>query len=548
MCRNIYKLIMMKQHSYLWKVIAFVLLSFSGIQAIATTESKIRNVSLTSGIELTGRGNSDQALLRLAIDVEKNESITWKNMRLVMSGTATPNDITRIKVYCTGNSDVFDARRATEYIKLGECLPQKGVFQCSLSGAPSSGRQYLWITCDVSDTATEGHRIELKVQSITSSARRYHLGKEQTGASCEILLARKLLYAPGDLGSRNYRIPAIVTATDGSLVVATDKRKANQADLPEDIDVLINRSVDGGKTWSEALTIAKGTGRFAGYGDAALVRTGEEGGLLCVFVGGTGFFESTSEVTNRTYVCKSMDNGQTWTAPKDITDQLFGPGCPDPVRSKWQGSFCTSGAGLLGRDGTIYIVAAVRETIKRTIHDVANYVYYSEDKGETWKVSSCVMPIDANEAKIVELNDGTLLVSIRNQSKGARYFSTSNDKGRTWSQLGQWMEMVEPGCNGDMIYYTSVKDGYDKNRILHTVPNHLTKRENVSVFLSYDEGKSWPVKKTICASGSAYSALCILKDGTIGIYTEENKDTEDFSMYFTNVSLEWLTEGKDSLR
>ena len=533
---------MMKQHSYLWEVIAVILLSFSGTQASVAAESKLRNVSLTSRAELTGRGNQDEALLRLAIDVEEAGSVAWKSIRLVMSGTATLNDVTCIKVYCTGNSDLFDSRKAKDYAKLGECLPQKGMFDCPLSGTLSSGRQYLWISCDVSGMAVEGHRIELGVHSIASSSGNYQLEKTQTAASCEILLARKLLYAPGDLGSKNYRIPAIVTATDGSLVVATDKRKANQADLPEDIDILINRSVDGGKTWSEPITIAKGTGRFAGYGDAALVCTGEEGGLLCVFVGGTGFFESTSEFSNRTYICKSMDNGQTWTVPKDITDQLFGPGCSDLERSKWQGSFCTSGAGLLGRDGTIYIVAAVRETAKRTIHDIANYVYYSEDKGETWKVSSCVMPIDANEAKIVELNDGTLLVSIRNQFKGARYYTTSKDKGKTWSELGQWMEMVDPGCNGDMIYYTSVKDGRDKNRILHTVPNHPTKRENVSIFLSYDEGKTWPVKKTICSGGSAYSALCILQDGTIGIYTEENIETEDFSMYFTNVSLRWLTE------
>lgn len=537
-----YKLIRMKKHSNLWKVIAFALLVCSGAQASVAAEGNIGSASITPAAELTGRGNRDEALLQLAIDVEASGSATWKNIRLVMNGTATLDDVTRIKIYSTGNSDVFDSRKAASYTKLGECTPRKGMFDCPLTGTISSARQYLWITCDVSAAAVEGHRIELGVQAIASSAESYRLKETQPEASCQIVLARKLLYAPGDLGSKNYRIPAIVTATDGSLVIATDMRKANQGDLPEDIDVLINRSVDGGKTWSAPITIAKGTGRFAGYGDAALVCTGEEGGLLCVFVGGNGFFESTSEFTNRTYVCKSMDNGQTWTAPKDITDQLFGPGCPDPVRSKWQGSFCTSGAGLLGSDGTIYIVAAVRETAKRTIHDIANYVYYSEDKGETWKVSSCVMPIDANEAKIVELSDGTLLVSIRNQARGARYFSTSNDKGRTWSQLGQWQEMIEPGCNGDMIYYPSAKEGGSKNLILHTVPNHPSKRENVSIFLSYDEGKTWPVKKTICRGGSAYSALCILQDGTIGIYTEENRDTGDFSMYFTNISLRWLSE------
>ena len=65
---------------------------------------------------------------------------------------------------------------------------------------------------------------------------------------------RTVLYRPGDYDSKNYRIPAIITAKDGSLVVATDKRKNNDRDLPEDIDILINRSIDGGRTWSEPYT------------------------------------------------------------------------------------------------------------------------------------------------------------------------------------------------------------------------------------------------------------------------------------------------------
>ena len=99
--------------------------------------------------------------------------------------------------------------------------------------------------------------------------------------------SRVVLYRPGDYNSKNYRIPAIVTAGDGSLVVATDKRKYNDIDLPEDIDILVNRSTDGGRTWSEPLTLAEGTGVGHGFGDCALVRTNEEGGLIAVFAGGT---------------------------------------------------------------------------------------------------------------------------------------------------------------------------------------------------------------------------------------------------------------------
>ena len=66
-------------------------------------------------------------------------------------------------------------------------------------------------------------------------------------------LTRTVIYRPGDYGSTNYRIPAIITAKDGSLVIATDKRKFNEGDLPEDIDIVCNRSTDGGHSWSEQI-------------------------------------------------------------------------------------------------------------------------------------------------------------------------------------------------------------------------------------------------------------------------------------------------------
>ena len=54
------------------------------------------------------------------------------------------------------------------------------------------------------------------------------------------------------------------------------------------------------------------------------------------------------------------------------------------------------------------------------------------------------------------------------------------------------------------------------------------------------------MKKTLCATGSAYSSIAILEDGTIGVYVEENYNTTDYSTYFLNVSLDWLTDNADT--
>lgn len=509
-------------------------------------EATIASVSLTQDTNFTGRGNENETVLKATVNMDGSNPVNCSAIQLNMDGTTSIGNVTKIKIYTTGSENSFDPRNTASYTKLGECAPAAGNLTCTLTGNLAPGVNYLWITYDIADNAAEGNKVDANILSITTDNETYDLSTNSADGSREILLTRKLLFAPGDLGSKNYRIPAIVTAHDGSLVTATDKRKNNQGDLPEDIDILIRRSTDGGKTWSDALTIAQGTGNGAGYGDAALARTSEDGGLICIFVGGQGFFPSTPSKPIRTYICKSTDNGVTWTDPIDITNQLFGSGCTDNVRKNWYGSFCGSGAGLLTSSGRICFVAAVRENSYQNEAYIANYVYYSDDNGETWNVSGCVMPSSANEAKIVELNDGTLLVSIRNQSKGARYYSKSTDGGATWSQVGQWNDMIEPGCNGDIIYYTSTKDGYEKNRILHTVPNDRNSRANVSVFVSYDECETWPIKKSICPTGSAYSSLCILEDGTIGAYVEENYNNGDYSMYFMNFSLDWLTDGADT--
>ena len=350
---------------------------------------------------------------------------------------------------------------------------------------------------------------------------------------------RTVLYHLGDYGSKNYRIPAIITAKDGSLVVATDKRKHNNADLPEDMDILINRSTDGGRTWSEPYTLAQGQGVGRGFGDCALVRTNDEGGLLAAFVGGMGLFQGTPEHHNHSYISRSHDNGVTWTEPQDITDVLFGVNCPVKERRSWRGSFFASGNGLLTSTGRIMFVIAVLEDESWSL---SNYAVYSDDNGETWQVSGRASH-HGDEAKVVELTDGRILMSIRHE--GERWYNISEDGGVTWQpETSAWTDLVSTACNGDIIRYSSVNDGDERNILLHSLPAP-ERRENVTVYVSYDEGQTWPVSKCIVPYASAYSSLCILPDHSIGLYVEESDgDSLGYTMVFYNFGLEWLENTK----
>ena len=357
---------------------------------------------------------------------------------------------------------------------------------------------------------------------------------ETSDAEPDSICLRTVIYRPGDYDSRNYRIPAVITAKDGSLVIATDKRKYNDADLPEDIDILINRSTDGGKTWSEPFTLAQGQGVGKGFGDCALVRTNEEGGLLAAFVGGCGFWQGRSEAPLRCYIAKSLDNGQTWTEPKDVTDEIYGAKCQNEVSRTWWSAFFASGNGLLTSTGRIMFVLAVRDSEEWA---ACNYVVYSDDNGETWQISGRASQ-RGDEAKVVELADGRILMSIRHE--GERWYNISEDGGVTWQpETSVWSDLVATACNGDIIRYSTEKDG-GKNILLHSLPAP-ERRENVTVYVSFDEGQTWPVSKCVVPYDGAYSSLCVMPDNTIGFYVEESDgDTLGYSMVFYNFSLRWL--------
>jgi sialidase-1 len=506
--------------------------------------SGIWNVTLTQDTCKTGRGNENDVLLKAAVAVDGtdvNAEVELQSITLNLEGTTDLNDVREIKVYSTGTVNAFDERHPENATLLGSIEPATGDLTCNLGGNLVYGTNYLWITAHVADNATEGNMIDASLKSITTAEETYELTNPSPAGNREIILAHTLIYQPGDYNSMNYRIPAVITAKDGSIVAVTDKRKYNEGDLPQDIDIVCNRSTDGGHTWSEPYTIALGTGVNHGFGDCALAWSNDDNGLIAAFVGGVGLWNSTPSNPIRSYISRSYDNGQTWTEPEDITHFIFGDNCVVPEHQTWRASFFGSGNGLRTSTGRIMFVAAIREGSAQSLN---NYAVYSDDNGVTWHVSGRAS-VGGDEAKVTELVDGRILMSIRHG--GNRWYNISEDGGETWQPTtSTWYDITAPACNGDLIRYTSENQGHDKNRLLHSVP-YGNSREKVTVYVSYDEGETWPVSKCIVPYSSAYSSLCVLPDGTIGLYVEEAyAGASGYSTVFYNFSLEWLTDGEDT--
>ena len=193
-------------------------------------------------------------------------------------------------------------------------------------------------------------------------------------------------------------------------------------------------------------------------------------------------------------------------------------------------------------------VLAIRATSATGV-PLHNYAIYSDDGGDNWTLSTNAATTVGDEAKVVELEDGDILMSIRNPSKGNRIFCKSTDRGQTWGKAYFETELKDPACNGDIIRYSySTDEGSEgKSRLLHSLPESTTTRENVTVYLSEDDGETWPIKKRLVDGYSAYSSLTVLPDGTIGALVEEGKwdsnlpGEDGFQLVFYRFTMDWLT-------
>lgn len=321
-----------------------------------------------------------------------------------------------------------------------------------------------------------------------------------------------------------YRIPSLITAPNGDLIAAIDERVPSCADLrgSKDINVVQRRSSDNGETWSEIETVVDFPEGESASDPSMIVD--EETGEIFMFY---NFMDLDNEPdVYYLHVVQSMDNGKTWSEPRDITSQIS--------KEEWHEDFkfITSGRGAQTSSG-------------RLLHTLVNldnglHLFGSDDHGESWfLIDTPIRPAD--ESKVIELADGKYMINSRvNTGEGHRYVHISEDEGETW-ETRPATELTDPGNNGSIIRYSTEDEG-GKNILLFSNSNSADARKNLTVRVSYDEGETWSEGKTIYPGSAAYSDLTVLENGDIGVFFEADGYSRNL---FTSFSLDWLTEGED---
>jgi sialidase-1 len=360
------------------------------------------------------------------------------------------------------------------------------------------------------------------------------------------------IFSSGSGGYRSFRIPAITRAPNGDLLAFCEGRVNGSGDFGN-IQIVMKRSGNNGKTWGALQVVASNDTLQTGNAAPVVDFTDPmyPKGRLFLFYNTGNAAESKvrkgmglREVWYKT----STDNGQTWSVPTNITLQVHRPKQPQinsayNFSEDWRSYANTPGHAIqinAGEfKGRIYI-AANHSAGQPQPHyaDGRAFGYYTDDHGKTFKLSDEVKMPGANENMAVQLSGGRLMLNIRNQLGNIkqRIIAISNNDGQSWDTTYFDKNLPDPICQGSILCL-----GERHGKAILAVCNDadtLT-RNNLTLRVSFDEGKTWQENYLIAKAPnsykgdySAYSDLVAVGRKKIGvIYEKENCNLIVFTLH-----------------
>lgn len=355
------------------------------------------------------------------------------------------------------------------------------------------------------------------------------------------------VFAAGEGGFASIRIPAVVVTKTG-VVLAMAEGRARETDQANN-KLILKRSADGGRTWGPLQVIAE-DGTNCLNNPCAVVDQGT-GRVLVMFQSFPGNhheFDGTLKPgldgpdIERNYLIVSDDEGATWSKREDVTRTTKRPAVATTIASG-----PGIGIQLTRGDHRGRILIPFNEGPPGRWN---NFAVYSDDGGKSWRCGQNVpgaLLTDAkgkahsqvNEVQMAELSDGSVLLNSRQfAGKKVRKTAVSRDGGETWSPVADAAELRDPSCMSSLFRY-SFGDKAERNLLLFSHPDS-SKRENGTIHASFDDGKTWPVKKILWPGSFAYSVLTRLPDGDAGCLFEADNYHR---IVFARFPPAWMGEG-----
>lgn len=379
------------------------------------------------------------------------------------------------------------------------------------------------------------------------------------------------LFRAGTGGYALYRIPGIVATRNGTLLAYCEARRTGKSDW-DSIDLLLRRSTDDGRTWDQPRKPFTVEGpkvknpvalekKLAGPDDV----TYHNPAAIADRKPGLVHFLFCLEYA-RCFYARSRDYGRTWSRPVEITSAF------DRFRPEydWKVLAAGPGHGIELRGGRLVVPVWLstgtgsgghRPSVTSTI--------YSDDGGKSWQRGEIAVPntaewVDPNETSVVELSDGRVMLNVRSESPAHRRLLTySRDGAAGWSRPEFHPQLLEPVCMGSMVRLPARRGS--RGGILFANPDALESRipgrearpgesrvrKNLTVKLSRDDGKTWPVSRVLEPGFSGYSDLAASPAGTIFcLYergsTDARSSTQTGRLSLASFKAEWLQHAASS--
>jgi sialidase-1 len=358
----------------------------------------------------------------------------------------------------------------------------------------------------------------------------------RAGDSSKPLFEKSDVFPKGMNGIARYRIPGIVVTTKGTVLAYSEARRNNSSDWGE-IEIHLRRSTDGGRTWGKSKHIAHLAKRDEGN---PRKKTGGEheqtvNNPVAIVDRESGAIEFLYCINYaRCFSIRSTDDGLTWSRPAEITRSF------EPFRKHydWKVIATGPGHGIQLRTGRLVVPIWLAYGKVGDHNPSAAATIYSDDHGRTWQAGDLCVPNEGvfgnpNETMITELSDGRVMLISRSVSKANRKIVTTGPDGaRNWTKPVFHKQLWEPVCMASIIAHPSQPGtlifsnphSLSRNKNAEEIPAGRGKRQNLSIKLSRDDGKTWPLNKTLDAGPSAYSDLAVLPDGTVLCLYEADQD------------------------
>ena len=363
------------------------------------------------------------------------------------------------------------------------------------------------------------------------------------------------LLTGGAGGYHTYRIPAVVRTASGRVLLFLEGRRDSQSDFGQ-TDLLLLVSDDRGATWSSPSIVHRDeSAKDVTIGNTVPVYDAENDTVVLAF----------TRNNERVFVTRSENEGDTWAPPRDITADVT------PRGKGWFRYWTGPGHGIQlvhgpKRGRMLFPCYHLEDDGERNV--MRSHMIYSDDGGDTWHVgqSTEIGPeIEADkvtdrrrwvkghdgryhwagcECMAVERTDGSLYLTVRNQVmyKHTKAYAVSQDAGETWTPLALQDELPGVKVQSGIADYP---DDDDKNRILWSSIPETGDRRNLSVYLSEDAARTFPVSRTVFNGPSAYSDLLVLPDKTILLFYEGGAQHRYEQIRLARFTLDWVVGDRE---